>query len=187
MLVKGVIGEVDGTKIVKVPSSRLPAGAAMIMTHPIAATGPKQLEDYKIHDNPPGINGWLVEGRMIYDCFVLNNKACGIYYIGSQSVIKKLVAMTAATAVGKTTLLVPAVLEDASNERYYMTASSAAGLDALTFGTAISIGSGHFVKMTDVNSLEITPSSGDTVARIVEVDGTAHKPVAATDVILNIG
>lgn len=187
MLVKGVIGEVDGTKIVKVPSSRLPAGASMIMTHPIAATGPKQLEDYKIHDNPPGINGWLVEGRMIYDCFVLNNKACGIYYIGAQSIIKKLVAMTAATAVGKTTLLVPAVLEDASNERYYMTASSAAGLDALTFGTAISIGSGHFVKMTDVNSLEITPSSGDTVARIVEVDGTAHKPVAATDVILNIG
>lgn len=60
MLVKGVIGEVDGCKIVKVPSSRLPAGAAFLLTHPMAATAPKQLEDYKIHDNPPGISGWLV-------------------------------------------------------------------------------------------------------------------------------
>ena len=60
MLVKGVIGEVDGCKIVKVPSGRLPAGASFLLTHPIAATAPKQLEDYKIHDNPPGISGWLV-------------------------------------------------------------------------------------------------------------------------------
>lgn len=50
MLIKGVIGEVDGCKIVKVPASRLPAGAAFIITHKIAATAPKQLEDYKIHD-----------------------------------------------------------------------------------------------------------------------------------------
>ena len=61
MLQKGVIGEVDGCKIVKVPSSRLPAGAAFLITHPVAATGPKQLEDYKIHDDPPGISGWLVK------------------------------------------------------------------------------------------------------------------------------
>ena len=49
MLIKGVIGEVDGVQIVKVPSSRLPAGCAFILTHAIAATAPKQLEDYKIN------------------------------------------------------------------------------------------------------------------------------------------
>lgn len=37
-LIKGLLGEVDGCKIVKVPSSRLPAGCAFILTHPIAAT-----------------------------------------------------------------------------------------------------------------------------------------------------
>lgn len=82
MLVKGVMGEVDGTKIVKVPASRLPDGCSFILTHPCAATGPKQLEEYKIHDNPPGISGWLVEGRMVFDCFVLNEKADAIYYHG---------------------------------------------------------------------------------------------------------
>ena len=82
MILKGILGEIDGCKIVKVPSSRLPAGAAFILTHPIAATAPKQLEEYRIHDNPPGISGWLAEGRFIYDCFVLNEKADAVYYHG---------------------------------------------------------------------------------------------------------
>lgn len=50
MVLKGVVGECDGCKIVKVPSSRLPAGCAFIITHPSAATAPKQLEEYKTHD-----------------------------------------------------------------------------------------------------------------------------------------
>lgn len=83
MVQKGILGEVDGTKIVKVPASRLPEGCSFILTHPIAATGPKQLEDYKIHNNPPGISGWLVEGRIIFDCFVLNEKADAIWYQGT--------------------------------------------------------------------------------------------------------
>lgn len=83
MVAKGILGEVDGIKIVKVPASRLPEGCSFILTHPIAATAPKQLEEYKIHDNPPGVSGWLVEGRFIYDCFVLNNKADAIYYHGT--------------------------------------------------------------------------------------------------------
>ena len=83
MVDKGVIGDVDGAKIVKVPASRLPAGAAFILTHPIAACGPKQLNEHKIHDNPPGISGWLVEGRILYDVFVLNSKKSAIFYHGT--------------------------------------------------------------------------------------------------------
>ena len=83
MIDKGILGEVDGAKIVKVPSSRLPSGCAFILTHPEAACAPKQLEDYKIHDNPPGISGWLVEGRVIYDCFVLSQKVGATYYHGT--------------------------------------------------------------------------------------------------------
>lgn len=83
MVIKGVLGEVDGTKIVKVPKSRLPEGCEFILVHPVATVAPKQLEDYRIHDNPPGLNGWLVEGRIIYDAFVLNNKKAAIYYHGT--------------------------------------------------------------------------------------------------------
>ena len=83
MLAKGVMGEVDGTRIVKVPASRLPTGAEFILTHPVAACAPKQLEDYKIHDNPPGISGWLIEGRVLYDCFILKEKANAVWYHGT--------------------------------------------------------------------------------------------------------
>lgn len=83
MVDKGVMGEVDGVKIVKVPKSRLPAGASFILTHPVAACAPKQIDTHKIHQDPPGISGWLVEGRILFDCFVLDNKKDAIFYHGT--------------------------------------------------------------------------------------------------------
>ena len=90
MVQKGVIGDVDGCKIVKVPSSRLPAGCAFLLMHPSAATAPKQLEEYKTHADPVGVSGWIIEGRVIYDCFVLNEKADAIFYHGGISALKAL-------------------------------------------------------------------------------------------------
>lgn len=182
MVIKGVMGEVDGTKIVKVPSSRLPAGAAFLLTHPIAATAPKQLEDYKIHDNPPGISGWLVEGRVIYDCFVLNEKADAVYYHGGQSVLKSLTVMTAATAKGKSTVLVlPEVV--AGNKRYYKTEADASALTEVTYGSAIT--PGEWTELTS-NGMQITPTSSHTVIRVVEVN-SSNNPLAVGDAVLNIG
>ncbi len=106
MLAKGVIGEVDGCKIVRVPSSKLPSGCAFLITHKMAATAPRQLEEYKTHDNPPGISGWLVEGRVIYDCFVLREKADAIYYHGAQAVLRNLDVTTADLGDGSRKILV---------------------------------------------------------------------------------
>ncbi len=74
MLIKGQIGEVDGTAIIKTPVSRMPAGASCLITHAMAMPAPTKLAEYKIHDNPPGVAGHLVEGLIYYDAFVLNNK-----------------------------------------------------------------------------------------------------------------
>jgi len=181
MILKGVIGEVDGCKIVKVPSSRLPAGAAFIITHPIAATAPKQMEEYRIHDNPPGISGWLVEGRFIYDCFILNEKANAVYYHGGQSAVKVLQVITAATDTGKSTIVVNGVKEGA--KWYYMTAATQAGLTAVTAGSAITTSA--WTELT-ANGLEITPTSGHKYIRVVDVDAS-NKPLGSGDAILNIG
>ena len=48
--------------------------------HPVATVAPTKLEDFKCHIDPPGISGSLVEGRICYDAFVLENKAKAIYY-----------------------------------------------------------------------------------------------------------
>lgn len=77
--IKGQVGMIDGLPVVLTPSSRLPENVAFVIAHPVATTSPVKLEDYKIHDNPPGINGKLVEGRIRYDAFVLDNKKKAIY------------------------------------------------------------------------------------------------------------
>ena len=80
MRLKGVVSNLDGALVVKVPAVRLPAGFGFMMAHPSATVAPVKLEDYKMHSNPPGISGALVEGRICYDAFVLDNKKLGIYY-----------------------------------------------------------------------------------------------------------
>lgn len=79
MILKGQVGTVDGVPIIPLPSSYMPAGVDFFITNKIACTAPVKLAEYKIHDNPPGINGWLVEGRLYYDAFVLENKKNAIY------------------------------------------------------------------------------------------------------------
>ena len=78
-LIKGQVGEVDGMPVIKVPANYLPTGCQFIITHPIATVSPAKLEDYKIHKDPPGINGNLVEGRVRFDTFVLEAKKDAIY------------------------------------------------------------------------------------------------------------
>ncbi len=78
--IKGVIANLDGAQVVKVPAVRLPADFGFMLAHPSATVAPVKLEDYTIHENPPGISGSLVEGRICYGAFVLDNKAKAIYY-----------------------------------------------------------------------------------------------------------
>ncbi len=80
MRLKGVIGNMDGAMVVKVPAVRLPADFGFMLAHPVATVAPVKLEDYTVHDNPPGISGALVEGRICYGAFVLDNKKSAIYY-----------------------------------------------------------------------------------------------------------
>lgn len=80
MRLKGVIGILDGCSVIKVPAVRLPKQFGFMVCHPVATVAPLKLEDYVVHYNPPDINGSLVEGRIVYDAFVLDNKTKAIYY-----------------------------------------------------------------------------------------------------------
>ncbi len=71
---KGMVGDVDGVAIIAVPKRRLPAGVSFIITHPMCAPAPVKLQDYKIHKDPPGIAGSLVEGLLYHDIFVFDKK-----------------------------------------------------------------------------------------------------------------
>ena len=77
---KGAVGILDGMTVQSIPANRLPANFGFMIAHPVATVAPVKLEDYTVHENPPGISGSLVEGRICYDAFVLENKAKAIYY-----------------------------------------------------------------------------------------------------------
>lgn len=80
MRLQGVIAIIDGLTVIKVPAIRVPAKFGFMIAHPVATVAPTKLEDYKVHQDPPGISGELVEGRIVYDAFVLDNKKAAIYY-----------------------------------------------------------------------------------------------------------
>lgn len=80
MRLRGVIAMVDGMAVVSVPSSRLPAGFRFLIAHPSATTAPIKLEDYGTHKDTVLSSGTIVTGRIVYDAFVLENKASGLYY-----------------------------------------------------------------------------------------------------------
>lgn len=74
----GTLGTVDGNKIIVCPASYFPANTDLIVTVPEAMVSPMVLADYITHTNPRGVNGWVVEGRVVYDAFVLTAKIDGI-------------------------------------------------------------------------------------------------------------
>lgn len=80
MRLKGVIANLDGCTVVKIPANRLPENFGFMLCHKVATVAPMKLEEYKVHEDPPGISGSLVEGRICYDAFVLDNKKNAIYY-----------------------------------------------------------------------------------------------------------
>ena len=77
---KGVIAQLDGLNVVKIASNRLPEKFGFMIAHPVATVAPVKLAEYKIHLDPPFLSGSLVEGRIYYDAFVLENKTKAIYY-----------------------------------------------------------------------------------------------------------
>lgn len=72
--INGLVGEVDGVYIIKAPKSYFPEKVNFLITNPIVMPAPIKLTEYKIHDDAPGISGHLVEGRIRYDAFVLDQK-----------------------------------------------------------------------------------------------------------------
>lgn len=75
----GIVGKVDNTDVIVTPSDYFPEGVNYIIVYKGALLSPLKLSEYLQHENPPGLSGWLCEGRIYYDAFVMKNKKDGIY------------------------------------------------------------------------------------------------------------
>lgn len=77
--ISGQIGELDGMAVVKVPSNRFPAKVNMIACHKSACVAPIKLEDTMIHPTSERYSGALLNGRFVYDAFVIKELSKAVY------------------------------------------------------------------------------------------------------------
>lgn len=79
MLIKGVVGDVDGVTIVKVPTSYLVANAGFMIVHESVLVAPHKFDTFRILKEVQGVDGWVVEGRRYYDAFIPTNHGVGLW------------------------------------------------------------------------------------------------------------
>lgn len=79
MRIRGIVSNMDGVIIQKVPSTFLPAKQNFLLSHRVATTQAVKLAEYKVRTDVPFVSGTLVEGRIYYTAFVRDNKKDAIY------------------------------------------------------------------------------------------------------------
>jgi hypothetical protein len=74
----GAIGMVDGTTVIIVPSSYLPANTTFLIVHEETLISPTKMKLARTLDNVQGIDGWVCEYRRYYDAFISTAKGVAI-------------------------------------------------------------------------------------------------------------
>lgn len=139
ILEKGECGEINGFRVIKVPSSYLPANCYFLAVYKESVLFPYKINDAKIHKDPPGISGALLEGRHNYDAFVLGARCNGVYACVlaasklatptvTEGVLKYTIAGDNATSCKYTT--------DGSDPRYSDTANTVTGTGSFEIAAA---------------------------------------------------
>lgn len=122
MLIKNQVGEVDGVKMVKIPTSYFLKGVKGILVYTKSTLSPQKIVDYLIHSKPVGIGGDVVEGRVMMDTFVLKAKELGVVVLYDEANAPALgtltVASAAGTASGTTKITVTETLTDGNHYVY---------------------------------------------------------------------
>lgn len=71
-LENGALGMLFGAKIKPIPDTYLPEGVNFLAVNKKSVLLPFQIREQKVHIDPPGISGALMEVRYLYDAFVLD-------------------------------------------------------------------------------------------------------------------
>ena len=172
-LVKGCIGTFMGAQVVVVPDEYLKKGSNVcyfLITHKNSVIQPKKVQDYFVKENPAGINGALLEGRFIYDAFVLGGRCDGVYAAVATGTQQTTPTFTY-TSASKTEAIASANAEyiyytlDGSDPRYSSTAVKATGASASVNLTAYA-GTTVTVKAVAMKAGTFTSAVGSTTQAV---------------------
>ena len=94
LLLKGVIGKFGTLNILGIPGAWMPAGSYYLAFQRRSVILADKVADTVLHTNPPGISGHLLEGRYIYDAFVVGARAKGVLVGAASANIAKAPTVT---------------------------------------------------------------------------------------------
>ena len=78
-IVNGEAGLIDGMHMKFVPDSYLPEGCVFLIVRRGSCCAPAKVQTYRILEEHPDIDGHVVQGRLLHDCFVLETHAKAVY------------------------------------------------------------------------------------------------------------
>lgn len=114
-IVNGAMGKVDKCQVRLVPDDYMPAGVNFMIIKTGVALAPKKIETYRVLNNTHILDGSLVQGRLLHDCFVLNEKNAGIL-VCMQKPYSVGIAASATVSSGATLQLTPTIKMAASTD-----------------------------------------------------------------------
>lgn len=77
-VVNGVCGTIGGMQVRIVPDVYLPDNVSFMIIKKGVACAPKKIETLRVLDNQYVVDGHIVQGRLLHDCFVLGAHSDGI-------------------------------------------------------------------------------------------------------------
>ena len=80
-IVNGVIGKIDKCQIKLVPAGYLPQNVAFMIVKRGEAFAPQQIKSYKVHDGAHVLDGKIVTGHLLHDCFVPEGREKCIFVV----------------------------------------------------------------------------------------------------------
>ena len=167
-LSKGILGEFMGAKVVVLPASYMPENCFALLARKESLLLPRKISSFKTHNNPPGIDGWLMEGRVYYDAFVIGANCSGVWamVLGSSQQAAPVISFTSnkltITSSGASQIKYTLDGSDPRFDAHAKNYSAAADLSDLAAGTyevkAVAYGGVSTPFTSDVTSYVITIS-----------------------------
>lgn len=84
-IVNGACGVIGGDQVRIVPDIYLPDGVKFMIVKKGVGCAPKKIETMRVLTDSYIVDGHIVQGRMLHDCFVFGAKCDGIYVFTSSS------------------------------------------------------------------------------------------------------
>jgi len=78
-VVNGELGMLANLHVRIIPDSYLPKGVQFMIVKQNVAVSPTKIETMRVLNNQYIVDGAIVQGRLLHDCFVLGNRSNGIY------------------------------------------------------------------------------------------------------------